>query len=261
MQGELRVDDTVGPQNARDIGFGPLPETEVFRGTGDGLRLEQQPGANLHHAAHPERIDTLIACRRDCPGANHLPVIILRAVIHGFDRTAIRIETQQVQATGVVHVGGCEDALGTSGLIEQCVAAILISQPNEHSAARLGEEEIDRAVVVQIRREQPETAVQRIGCVGYMRDLRRAPAVVVVNEAHNGSIAADDEQIEPAAVPGVRGGDGSYSPGKCRQSQFAKMTGAFVVNDVQLAGAVDESEIGNAIVVKIGPDKLLDAGN
>ena len=75
--GELEVGlgHAVGPADAGDVGLGLHPEPEVGGRPGEHLLLDEQARPHLDLAAHPERVDALVAGRGVGAGPDLLPAV------------------------------------------------------------------------------------------------------------------------------------------------------------------------------------------
>src|ERR1700722_12942938 len=187
--------------------------------TGDGLLLHQQAGANFNLTANPKRIDALVAHGLHGVGPDHLPVIILRSLVHGLHRLSVDRETEQVELAISTQIGYVKHHCWSRGMIEQNELTVVIAEPNQGVGyagigrrRRRSQKQIERSVIVEISHVQSDI-VREIG--GGIRDsgnLRRLPAfsIVFTGDSKNGAIRLHYQQIEHAVVVGVGDRDRLY---------------------------------------------------
>ena len=109
LHAKLGAHRAVRPDDPHHLRLGLLAQTEMKLRSGDRLLLHQQAGANFDFAADAEGIDALIANRLHRVRTHHLPVIILRALIHRLHRLSVGRKAEQVEMAVVAQVGGVED--------------------------------------------------------------------------------------------------------------------------------------------------------
>src|SRR5688572_17543031 len=101
--------------------------------TGDRLLLDQKPGAYLHFTTHAEGVDTLIADSFNCPRANHLPVIILRAAVDRLNSFVFSCEPKEIETAVTIDVGDVEEALAQLNVSVLTELTLLVAQPDDRA--------------------------------------------------------------------------------------------------------------------------------
>ena len=105
---------------------------------------------------------------------------------------------------------------------------------------------------VSKRKEPGSWLGGEVGPAGQVRDLP-AFALVLVRKPLDDAVVAQGDQVERWAVGDVRDGQGQVIADRFGNRPGTEQAGAFVGEDVQLAGGIEEGGIGGAIVVEVGP--------
>ena len=140
-------------------------------------------------------------------------------------------------------------------MVRQRRTAPLVAE-EDVGLARPGDDDVERAVVVEVRGEQRRRAgLRHVRGRGQgsatSRDVFRSSPQM----PHQGAVEAQGDEVEHAVVVDVGRGEGDEGAELVGPAPGRELAGAFVGEDVQLAGGVEEGRVGRAVVVEIGPDE------
>ncbi len=208
LHAEFRAHRAIRPNHAHHFRARLVAKTKVKLRPVDRLFLNQQARANLDLSADTERIDALIAHSLLRVRPNHLPVIILRTMIHALHRLASRIKTEQIEASVAAQVRDIKNPAGCLRVLQKRKFRCRIPKPNQWRCSRLSsrrrdrtENQVKRAVIVEVGDFQPHLARQ-LGCgIRNLHERRDLPsALFVERNAGDGAIRLDGKQIQNAVV-------------------------------------------------------------
>src|ERR1700677_939105 len=103
--------------------------------TGNGLLLHQQTGADFDFSADAKGIDALVSDRLYCVRSHHLPVIILRTLIHSLNGLAIGSKAEQVEVSIAAKIRRSKDQRGPGRVAKRRETSVFTTKPNERSVA------------------------------------------------------------------------------------------------------------------------------
>src|SRR5262249_46791901 len=127
-----------------------------------------------------------------------------------------------------------------------------------HKRTRLtSQDEIESSVVIEIG----HTELDRLGvCVRRFRDLFGIPVnAMIIRQALDRTSGLDDQEIQNAVVVNVCDIDCERSI--TRNITLRELSLAFVAEDVQLAGAINQRCVRIAVSVEISPGEINDSGD
>jgi hypothetical protein len=127
--------------------------------------------------------------------------------------------------------------------------------------ADLHEQQIDCSVIVEIRQPQTYGSPEVHRRVGHVRQARPRPVAVVIHQPRDGSAGLHNQKIKGSAVTRVRRSNRLHRGDISRHAHLAEIPAALIVEDVQLARAVDQRRVRQTIIVEVRPDELLYSGN